>query len=114
MYYFEDQVAQVCEQFKIRAILGETIIDMPVCDNVEPSGGLTYCETFLPKWKDHPLITPLHWLLMRRIPIPMKGWKRTVELSERFDVPITLHVAEMDYEMQELASSINKPHSSCC
>lgn len=102
MYYFEDQVAQVCDQFKIRAILGETIIDMPVCDNVEPSGGLTYCETFLPKWKDHPLITPA---LAPHAPNTntYEGLKRTVELSERYDVPITLHVAEMDYEMQELA-----------
>ncbi|MBO0461230.1 MULTISPECIES: amidohydrolase [unclassified Enterococcus] len=102
MYYFEDQVAQVCDQFKIRAVLGETIIDMPVCDNPEPSGGLTYSETFLPKWQGHPLITPA---LAPHAPNTntYEGLKQTVELSKRFDVPITLHVAEMDYEMKELA-----------
>lgn len=107
MYYFEDQVATVCDQFNIRAIVGETIIDMPVCDNPKPSGGLDYCETFLPKWKKHPLITPA---LAPHAPNTnsYKGLQRTVELSERFDVPITLHVAEMDYEMKELAESYQK------
>lgn len=102
MYYFEDQVAMVCDQFKIRALVGETIIDMPVSDSSQPSGGLEYCETFLPKWQDHPLITPA---LAPHAPNTnsYEGLKKTVELSQRFDVPITLHVAEMDYEMKELA-----------
>lgn len=40
MYYFEDEIAKSCEKMSVRALLGETIIDMPTCDSPEPSGGL--------------------------------------------------------------------------
>ena len=59
MYYFEDEIAKSCEKMSVRALLGETIIDMPTCDSPEPSGGLFYAETFIRKWQGHPLITPM-------------------------------------------------------
>lgn len=102
MYYFEEQVAEACDRFGVRAIVGETIIDMTTCDSEEPSGGLEYCENFLPKWKDHPLITPA---IAPHAPNTntYEGLKRVVELSKKYQVPITMHVAEMDYELVELA-----------
>ncbi|MBL1227602.1 amidohydrolase [Enterococcus sp. BWR-S5] len=102
MYYFEEQVAEACDRFGVRAIVGETIIDMATCDSEEPSGGLEYCENFLPKWKDHPLITPA---IAPHAPNTntYEGLKRVVELSKKYQVPITMHVAEMDYELVELA-----------
>lgn len=51
MYYFEEQVAEVCDRFGVRAIVGETVIDMPTCDSKVPSGGLSYCESFCPNGK---------------------------------------------------------------
>ncbi|WP_321386661.1 amidohydrolase [uncultured Enterococcus sp.] len=102
MYYFEEQVAEACDRFGVRAIVGETIIDMATCDSEEPSGGLEYCENFLPRWKDHPLITPA---VAPHAPNTntYEGLKRVVELSKKYQVPITMHVAEMDYELVELA-----------
>ncbi|MGL4694874.1 amidohydrolase [Enterococcus larvae] len=102
MYYFEDQVAEVCDRFGVRAIVGETIIDMPTCDSEEPSGGLSYCEAFIPKWKNHPLITPA---IAPHAPNTNSYGvlKKIVEMSHDYQVPITMHVAEMDYELIELA-----------
>jgi cytosine/adenosine deaminase-related metal-dependent hydrolase len=102
MYYFEEQVAETCDRFGVRAIVGETIIDMATCDSEKPSGGLSYCESFLPKWQEHPLITPA---IAPHAPNTntYEALKRAVELSKEYQVPITMHVAEMDYELVELA-----------
>ncbi|WP_086348965.1 amidohydrolase [Candidatus Enterococcus clewellii] len=107
MYYFEEQVAEVCDRFGVRAIVGETVIDMPTCDSKVPSGGLSYCESFLPKWKNHPLITPA---IAPHAPNTnsYEALKRIVELSNEYQVPITMHVAEMDYELVELAEEYQK------
>lgn len=101
MYYFENEVAEVCDKFGMRAILGETIIDMPTCDSVKPSGGLEYCEDFIQKWKNHELITPA---IAPHAPNTntIDALNKIVELSREYQVPITMHVAEMDYEMKEI------------
>jgi 5-methylthioadenosine/S-adenosylhomocysteine deaminase len=98
MYYFEDKIAQAVDEMGARALLGETIIDFKTCDTDKPYGGLDYCEWFIPKWLDHPRITPY--------PAPhatntnsVEALKRANALSQQFQVPISLHVAEMDYEM---------------
>lgn len=98
MYYFEDKIAQAVDEMGARALLGETIIDFETCDTDKPYGGLEYCEWFIPKWLNHPRITPY--------PAPHAtntnneaALKRANALSEKYQVPISLHVAEMDYEM---------------
>lgn len=107
MYYFEDKVAEVCDRFHVRAMVGETIINMPTCDSKEPSGGLQYCEEFLNKWKKHPLITPA---IAPHAPNTnsYEGLKEVVEISKKFEVPITMHVAEMDYEIKQIAEQYNQ------
>lgn len=107
MYYFEDKVAEVCDKFLVRAMVGETIIDMPTCDSEEPSGGLQYCEDFLSKWKNHPLVIPA---IAPHAPNTnsYEGLKKIVEMSKRFDVPIVMHVAEMDYEIEQIAEKYNQ------
>ncbi|MHC5215611.1 amidohydrolase [Enterococcus sp. LJL128] len=102
MYYFENQVAEVCDSFQVRALVGETVIDMPTCDSEQPSGGIEYCREFLPRWKNHPLVTPV---IAPHAPNTntYKGLEKIVAMSEQHQVPITMHVAEMDYELKELS-----------
>lgn len=98
MYYFEDEVAKAADEMKMRAFVGETIVDFPSCDSEKAYGGLDYCKWFLPKWKNHSLITPfvaphatntndLHHLQM------------AMQLSKKHQVPLSLHASELDYEM---------------
>ena len=98
MYYFEEQVARACDEMGIRAWVGETVIDMPTCDSPAPGGGLALCETLIQRWKGHgrvhPMVAP-HATNSNTPEMLRAAW----ELSRKYDVPYTLHVSEMDYEM---------------
>ncbi len=98
MYYFEDEVAKAADEMKMRGFVGETIVDFCSCDSQEPYGGIDYCKWFIPKWKDHPLITPFiapHATNTN----DLKHLKMAHELAIKYDVPMSLHVSELDYEM---------------
>ncbi|WP_208559386.1 amidohydrolase [Marinilactibacillus kalidii] len=98
MYYFEDAVAKATDEMGSRAILGETVIDFPTCDTTEAYGGLDYARQFIPKWLNHELITPAIAPHATNTNSPEK-LKEAARLAEYYQVPITMHVAEMDYEM---------------
>jgi len=98
MYYFEDDVAQVVKETGMRAWLGETVIDFPTCDSPEPHGGLEYAKHFIPAWLGEDLITPLIAPHATNTNSPEKIIE-AFQLAEKYDVPWTMHVAEMDYEM---------------
>lgn len=97
MYYFEDQIAKACCQMGGRAILAETIIDESP-DASHPYGGLDYCRDFLPKWQGNECIIAAV--------APHAPYSNTDEsliaaknLSDAYDVPLSLHLSEMDFEM---------------
>lgn len=98
MYYFEDMVAKACEELGIRGYLGETVIDQETCDSKTPYGGLTYGETFIKNWKGHRLITPMIAPHGTSTNSP-EMLQKACELATTHDVPWTMHVSEMDYEM---------------
>jgi Cytosine deaminase and related metal-dependent hydrolases len=100
MYYFEDEVAQSCDEMGVRALVGETIIDMPTCDSPTASEALVYTEQFIQKWQDHPLITPViapHATNTNTLEI----FKDILALGKKYETPITMHVSEMTYELSE-------------
>lgn len=99
MYYFEDQVAAACEEMGIRAYVGQTIIDMETCDSKNTDQSLAMCEELIRKWKGHERIRPVVALHATNTN-PPEVLKAAYELAERYDVPYTLHVSEMDYELE--------------
>lgn len=107
MYYFEDEVAKSCKEMGIRALVGETIIDMPTCDSPQPSGGYDYCEMFLKKWQNDPLVTPIIAPHAPNTNTP-EVLKKIVVLSEKYNAPITMHVSEMTYEITEFQEKYNQ------
>lgn len=102
MYYFEDQLAEAMAEMGVRCLLGETIIDMPAPDHQTPTEALAYCESFIKKWRDHPLVHPViaPHATNTNPPEILQGISR---LARDYQVPITIHVAEMTYELTELA-----------
>ncbi|MCY6482902.1 amidohydrolase [Clostridium aestuarii] len=100
MYYFEDEVAKAVQEAGMRAVLGETVVNFPAPDSNEPYGGLEYSKWFVEKWKESELITPA---IAPHAPYTNseESLKKVLEISEKYDVPILMHVAEMKYEFEE-------------
>ncbi len=100
MYFYEDRVAQAMVKMNMRGTLAETILDFAHCNSDKPYGGLEYSQWFISKWKDaHPLITPAiapHATNTNSA----DALKKAQEIAEKYDVPISTHVSEMDYEME--------------
>ena len=99
MYYFEDQVARACDEMGIRAWVGETVINMETCDGKEPYSGLALCERLLKDWSGHDRIHPMVAPHATNTNSP-EMLKAAYELAETYDAYYTLHVSEMDYEME--------------
>jgi cytosine/adenosine deaminase-related metal-dependent hydrolase len=99
MYYFEDAVAAAVKSSGVRALLGETVMGEPVCDSGEPYGGLGLGERFIQKWRGDELISPMIAPHATNTNSPEKI-REAAALARRYDVPITMHVSEMDYEME--------------
>lgn len=107
MYYFEDEVARAVDEMGIRAFLGETVINFPTCDTDKAHGGLDYAKAFIENWKGHQLITPFvaphatntndEWALIE-----------ADKLSKAYNVPISMHISEMDYELDYFREKYQK------
>lgn len=106
MYYFEDEVAKAAKELNIRGILCETILNFPSPDSKEPFGGLKYSEEFIKKWKEDDLIIPG---IAPHAPYTNSDESliKAYEISKKYKVPITMHVAEMDYEFKEYMEKYN-------
>lgn len=99
-YYYQDEVAKATKDMKMRAVLGETVINFVAPDAKEPYEGLKYAEWFIPKWLGDELITPA---IAPHAPYSndTEHLKMAQKLAEKFNIPITMHVAEMDYEQKQ-------------
>lgn len=106
MYYFEDEVAKAARELNIRGVLCESVINFPAPDSKEPFGGLEYSKEFIEKWADDSLITPG---IAPHAPYTNddESLKKAYELSKKYNVPLTMHVAEMDYEYDKYIKEYN-------
>lgn len=102
MYYFEDRVAEACEQAGIRGYLGETLIGQKTCDSPEAEyGGFAYQKDFFAEYhgarhpRIHPIIAPHGTTTLS----PEK-LREAHDLAVQYDTIFTLHASEMDYEME--------------
>ena len=98
MYYFEDAVAKVAKDMKMRSLVGETIINMKTPDSRNTDDALAYTQAFVDKWKGDELVQPL---IAPHAPNTNteEVMRAILEFAKENQVPITLHVSEMTYEM---------------
>ena len=106
MYYHEDEVARGTKEVGIRGVLGESVIGFPVVDAPEPYGGLAYAEEFIKQYKDDPLIVPA---IAPHAPytVPPEKLRDARALSEKYDVPILMHMAEFPNEKELIQERFN-------
>lgn len=99
MYFYEGDIAQVMVDMNMRATLAETILDFVAPNTDKPYGGLDYSDWYIPQWKyKNPLVRPAiapHATNTN----DTKALKRALEIAEKYDVLLSMHVSEMDYEL---------------
>ena len=107
MYYFENEIAKAVKSMGLRALLGQTVMGEKTCDSVMPHGGLALGEEFISRWLGDELITPIIAPHATNTNSPEKIVE-AAELAAKYDVPISMHVSEMDYEIDHFKKTYNK------
>jgi 5-methylthioadenosine/S-adenosylhomocysteine deaminase len=99
MYYFEEEIARATKAAGLRAVLGQTIINVPAPDAKTPADSLTRVERFIRDFLDDPLITPSvaphsMFLLDREHLLACRA------LALKYRVPMLIHLAETEDEVK--------------
>ena len=107
MYYFENVVADVAKNMNMRAFVGETIINQKTPDSTNTKESMDYTVALINKWQYDKLIHPI---IAPHAPNTNteQCLRDILELSKLYQVPITLHVSEMSYEMEYFREKYNQ------
>jgi 5-methylthioadenosine/S-adenosylhomocysteine deaminase len=97
----------VVEEAGLRAVLGETILDMPTPDAATVDEALTYTEEFLRRWAGHPRVTAA---VAPHAPYTVgpDTLRRTAELARRHDAPLLIHLAETRDEVRQIEADYGR------
>ena len=108
MYYFEDAVAKATAQAGMRAICSQTILRFPSPDAESFEDSLRSAREFIKRWKDHDLIIPSigpHSAYSTTEAI----LKECIQISQEFDVPLNIHIAETEDEQTDWREKYEMP-----
>ena len=98
MYYYEEEAARAMDEMGIRGIAGQTVMDEGACDFSDPYEAISYGERLIKKYQSHPRISACiapHGTST----CSSEVLKAAYSIDSSYEVPFTLHTAEMDYEM---------------
>jgi 5-methylthioadenosine/S-adenosylhomocysteine deaminase len=101
MYYFEDQVAETCQEAGLRGVLGSTLIEFPAPDNKTIPDALAYAERFLKKWSGDALVVPAVAPHSTYLCTP-ETLKAARGLADRYRAPILIHLSESADEQAQV------------
>ncbi|MEX4006513.1 amidohydrolase family protein [Neoaquamicrobium sediminum] len=107
MYYFETEVGRVVDQAGIRGVVGQTIADFNPPDHKTIDEGFALTEALVDEFAGHPRVTASI--------APHAPYSTDIAVINRVarwaddhpDVPVQIHLAEMDSEMEWCAKNHN-------
>lgn len=105
MYYFETEVGRVIDKAGLRGVVGQTIADFDPPDHKTIDEGFALTETLVAEFSGHPRVFPSiapHAPYSTDITV-MNRVARWAD--EHPDVPVQIHLAEMDSEMEWCAKN---------
>ena len=105
MYYFETEVGRVVDQVGIRGVVGQTIADFDPPDHKSIDEGFALTEALVAEFTGHPRVTASI--------APHAPYSTDIAVMNRVarwaddhpDVPVQIHLAEMDSEMEWCAKN---------
>jgi 5-methylthioadenosine/S-adenosylhomocysteine deaminase len=107
MYYFEDQVAEACDEAGMRCVAGETLIEFPAPDNPTIPDALAYTERFLKRWAGHPRVVAAVAPHSTYLASP-DTLRAARVLADRYRAPLLVHLSESSDEQRQVQERYGK------
>lgn len=101
MYLFEDNAAEAVKEVGIRGIMTQNIIKYPTADGKEKGETLNRAIALVEKYKNDELITPGFGPHAPHT-VTKEELLKIKELSEKYNVPVSMHVAETQEEFNKI------------
>lgn len=101
MYLFEEDAARAVKEVGLRGVMTQNIIRFPTADGKEKGETLNRAIAFVEKYRNDELITPgfgphgPHTVIKEEL-------LKIKDLSEKYNVPVSMHVAETDVEFDRI------------
>jgi 5-methylthioadenosine/S-adenosylhomocysteine deaminase len=107
MYFFEEEVAKVCEDIGIRGIIGEAILDFPTPSRATPQEAIQYTRQIHDRFKSHPLIT-VSVAVHAPYSCSPEIIRQAGELAKELNIPANIHLAETISEVEIIQRRFGK------
>ncbi|MCL5260338.1 MAG: amidohydrolase [Gammaproteobacteria bacterium] len=107
MYFYCDAMARSVKSVGLRAVLGETGFDFPTAAVKSLAEYFQRAEEFIQLWQDEALIKPS---IAPHSPYACcpETLKKVQHIAHKYNAPIHIHVAETEWEVQEIKSKYGK------
>lgn len=106
-FFFCGGIGKAVNEMGMRACLGITVIDFETNQAKTPEEYFTVAEKIYQQWQNHPLIT---YAIAPQGPYSCSDatFQRVKEFSEKYNIPIHLHLHETNDEIQQSLQNYNK------
>ena len=100
MYLYEESAADAVKEIGLRGIMTQNIIKYPTADGKDAQAKIDLAIEFIEKYKDDELITPGFGPHAPHT-VNTEDLEKIKSLSEEYDLPVSMHVAETEQEFDE-------------
>lgn len=107
MYLFEDAVARAAKKAGMRAVVGEVLYDFDSPNYGPIENGFKYSRQLIDTWQDDPLVTIAVEPHSAYLCAPQL-LKKASELTQTFDLPLVIHLAESKSEIDQIKERYNR------
>lgn len=107
MYFFEDEVARVCEEVGMRGIIGEAIFDFPSPSRSTPQETMQFTRQLHSRFSNHPLVN-VSVAVHAPYTCSPDVIRQAGELAEELNITANIHLAETLTEIEIMTSRYGK------
>ena len=100
MYFFEQQVGEVCARAGIRVLLGQAVIAFQTPDAPSAEASIARGKHLLDAWRGHPLVR-VSMALHAVYTVPPAFLRLGAERSAEWGVPLQIHCSETRKEVED-------------
>lgn len=104
MYLYEESAAEAVKEIGLRGIMTQNIIKYPTADGEDAQAKIDLAIEFIEKYKDDELITPGFGPHAPHT-VNTEDLERIRDLSEQYNLPVSMHVAETEKEFNDFESN---------